>query len=265
MSAIAVGAAATGAFISSTISGNASRDAAQIQADAANQSAALQKQVYEEQKAGQEPFRQAGLTGQNQLMAYLGLGGDTGAAGYGQWASPSMTAQQFNQYQDPGYAFRLNEGLKALGNSAAARGGLLSGNAMKGITAYGQGLASEEYQNAFNRYQTSRAAALSPLQQLQGVGQAAASNQASAAGQYGTGVSNALTGAANASSAAKIAGANATVAGIGNALGAYARMNTSSSYGSPSSSNTFMPTTSAGQPWQTWSTPGELDIIDPYA
>lgn len=238
MSAVAIGASVVGAVVGSSIAGGATENAAEIQAQSARDSAAIQKQIYEEQKALQEPFRQAGLTGQNQLMAYLGLGDKT-AEGYGQWASPSMTAQQFNQYQDPGYSFRLSEGLKALDKSAVARGGLLSGNTLKGITNYGQEAASQEYQNAFNRYQTSRAAALSPLQQLQGIGQAAASNQAGYAGQYGTGVSNALTGAANAQSAAQIAGANIATQGIGNALGAYARMNTASSYGNPSYSGGY--------------------------
>ncbi len=58
--------------------------------------------------------------------------------------------------QDPGYAFRLSEGLKALDRTAAARGGLISGSAMKGAMRYGQDMASQEYQNAFNRYNANR-------------------------------------------------------------------------------------------------------------
>lgn len=210
-----VGGAILGSAI---IGGYSSNKAASTQANAAQQSLDVQKDIYEQQKSLQEPYRQAGLAGQNKLMDYLGLSGNTTNAGYGDWQNPSMTAQQFNQYQDPGYSFRLNEGLKALQSSAAARGGLLSGATLKGITNYGQGAASQEYQNAFNRYQTSRTAALSPLQQLQGVGQAAASNQASAAGQFGTGVSNALTGAANASASGTMGIANALSSGIGSYL-----------------------------------------------
>ena len=206
---------------SALIGSSASQSAAQTQADAATQAANLQYQQYQEQKALQEPFRQAGITGQNQLMSYLGLGGDTGAAGYGQWASPTLTSSQFQNYLDPGYQFRLSEGMKALDRSAASRGGLLSGGYAKGVQQYAQGLASEEYQNAFNRYQTSRAAALSPLQQLQGVGQAAASNQAAASGQYGTNVSNLMTGSASAQAAGTIGSAQAYSNALGTA-GKYA-------------------------------------------
>ena len=243
-----------GAILGSSIIGAVSSgSAADTQAQAQMQSAQIQKDIYEQQKALQEPYRQAGLEGQNRLMAYLGLG-DTSATGYGQWAAPSLTAQTFNQYQDPGYAFRMSEGLKALDRTAAARGGLLSGSAMKAAQQYGQGLASEEYQNAFNRYQTSRAAALSPLQQLQGIGQAAASNQAASAGQYGTGVASALTGAANAQAAGTMGTANAISSGLGSYLNYNQNQNLvnalrTSSYGNQ---GVYMPTTLSGQQWQTY-------------
>lgn len=53
---------------------------------------------------------------------------------------------------DPSYKWRLNQGTEALENSAAARGGLLSGNTAKGITDYAQNAASQEYGNEFNRW-----------------------------------------------------------------------------------------------------------------
>jgi hypothetical protein len=52
---------------------------------------------------------------------------------------------------DPGYAFRVQEGTKALERSAAAKGGLLSGGTGKALERYGQGLATQEYGDAFNR------------------------------------------------------------------------------------------------------------------
>jgi hypothetical protein len=117
----------------------------------------------------------------------------------------------------------MSEGLKALDKTAAARGGLLSGGALKGATAYGQGMASDEYQNAFNRYQTTRNNTLNPYQLLQGVGQAAAAGQAANLGSLGAAQQQAITGAANATSAGQIAGANMGTAGIGNALNAGAQ------------------------------------------
>lgn len=54
---------------------------------------------------------------------------------------------------DDGYAFRLQQGQQALDRSASAHGTLGGGAAIKGLTDYAQGAASQEYQSAFDRYQ----------------------------------------------------------------------------------------------------------------
>jgi hypothetical protein len=91
-----------------------------------------------------------------------------------------------DQFQrDPGYQFRLDEGLKALDRQAAARGGLISGSALKAASRYGQDYASNEYTNAFNRYQAERNAQLNPLQSLAGVGQSATNYLSNAAQNLG--------------------------------------------------------------------------------
>ena len=58
--------------------------------------------------------------------------------------------------KDPGYQFRMDEGAKAVDASAAARNGLLSGAALKAMQRYGQGYASNEFANAFNRATTNK-------------------------------------------------------------------------------------------------------------
>ena len=207
----AAGAMALGSIAGGVISAGGARDAARTQADAANSAAALQKEQFDQQMALQEPYRQAGLTGQNRLMELLGLGGNAGAAGYGQYAR-DFSMQDFQQ--DPGYAFRLGEGLKAMGHQAGARGGLISGQTMKGMENYRQGLASQEYGNAFNRYQTNRQNQLQPLGNLMSSGQAAASNQAGQAGQYGANAGNLMGQAGQSIAAGQMGAANS----IGNAL-----------------------------------------------
>ena len=214
--AIVVGSVGA-AYLTSTIGANATTKAAEIQSNAAKTTSDSAQNIYNQQEAVNKPYVEAGKTGQTQLMNYLGIGGDTGAQGYGKYATAEFTPAQFTAGQDPGYAFRMSEGLKALDKTAAARGGLLSGGALKGATAYGQGLASEEYQNAFNRYQTTRNNTLNSYQQLQGVGQAAAAGQAANLGNLGTTQANATTGAANATSAATIANANTTTGAINSA------------------------------------------------
>jgi len=188
----------------------AATQSAETQAQAAREALALQKEMYERQIGLQEPYRQAGLTGQNRLMELMGLGGNVGAAGYGKYAR-DFGMQDFQQ--DPGYAFRLAEGQKALDRQAAARGGLISGGALKAAAGYGQQMGSQEYQNAFNRYQTSRANQLQPLGNLMASGQSAASNQGSAAGQYGTAGGNLITGAGQAIGAGQLGAGQSMAAG----------------------------------------------------
>jgi hypothetical protein len=121
-----------------------------------------------------------------------------------------------SQFQaDPGYAFRLSEGQKALDRSAAARGGLISGNALKAATGYGQEMGSQEYTNAFNRYQQERAAKLQPLQSLAGVGQTTAANLGSTGAANANAMGNYMTGGAAASAAGQVGAANAITGGLG--------------------------------------------------
>lgn len=200
----------SGARSAASSQAEAANRAAEIQAQSAREAQALQKEMFDLQRAGQEPYRQAGLTGQNRLMELLGLGGNIGAAGYGKYAKDFSMAD----YQaDPGYAFRLGEGQKALERSAAARGGLISGGALKAATRYGQEMGSQEYQNAYNRYQQNRTNQLQPLGNLMASGQSAASNQGAAAGQYGVNAGNLITGAGSAMAGGVTGAGNAMAAG----------------------------------------------------
>lgn len=190
----------------------ASSKAAKAQKQAAETASAQQERMFQKQVDLQEPFLQGGMTAQNQIMQLLGIGGDPNAAGYGSAAQPFGT-QQFEQ--DPGYAFRQAEGMKALERSAAARGNLLSGSTLKGIQRFGQDLASQEYGNAFNRYQIERSARLNPLQSLMGSGQSAANTLTGAAGQLGQGLAQNEYNAGAARASGYVGGANALNQALG--------------------------------------------------
>ena len=200
--------------IAGLVGADAAKSAAQTQADSAREANALLYKMYQEQKGLQEPFRGAGITAQNRLLDLLGLSQNKGAEGYGRYAK-DFGMSDFTA--DPGYAFRLAEGQKALERNAAARGGLISGGALKAATRYGQDMGSQEYQSAFNRYQTNRANQLQPLGSLLTSGQAAASNQSAAAGNYGTQAGGNITGAGAATAAGQVGSTNA----LTNALGSY--------------------------------------------
>jgi len=212
---IAAGIGAAASVAGGVIASSGAKKAANTQAQAAQDAQAAQERMFQEQKALQEPFRQAGLTAQQQIMQLLGIGGDENAEGYGSLAKP-FGAEQFQA--DPGYAFRQAEGMRALERSAAARGNLLSGSTMRGIQRFGQDLASQEYTNAFNRYQIERNARLNPLQSLMGSGQSAANTMTGAAGQMGQNEAANLYNAGQARASGYVGQANAlggALSGIG--------------------------------------------------
>jgi len=187
---------------SSLLGSNAASNAASTQANAANRAADLQNQQYQQTRQDQMPWLQAGQRALGKLEA---------ASDYTPFGMDQFT-------QDPGYAFRLKEGQRALDASAAARGGLISGNALRAAQGYGQEMGSQEYQNAFNRYQAERQARLGPLQSLAGVGQTTANTLGQAGAANANAVGNYLTGGAAAQAAGMVGGANAVTGGLGTYL-----------------------------------------------
>ena len=234
---IATGTAllAGGMLGGAALGARASKKAASTQAAAAREGMEAQERMFERQLELQEPFRQGGLEAQNMLMRELRSPQQYQASA---GLSPAeLAGEQFNFQADPGYGFRLSEGLKALERSAAARGGLMSGGTGKALQRYGQDLASQEYSNAFQRFQADRAARaglgameygqfagersarLLPLMQQVQAGQGLTSNiagqmanlgaaQAGAAGQIGAAQAAGQMGAANAFSNAIGQGTN---------------------------------------------------------
>ena len=188
------------AILGSAVLGAASsRSAAKTQARAASQAADLQREQFDRQVELQEPWRQAGVNALRKLEA-----------------ASDYTPFGMEQFQaDPGYGFRFQQGQKALERSAAARGGLISGNTGGALQQFGQGLASQEYQNAFNRYQAERQARLGPLQSLAGVGQTATNALGQAGGAYTSGMGEALGAGAQARASGYMGAANAIGGGVG--------------------------------------------------
>ena len=131
--------------------------------------------------------------------------------GNGQMGAFGSLAQPFSmdKFQaDPGYAFRLAEGQKALERSGAAKGMSLSGAQQKALTAYGQGIGAQEYNAAYGRYQNDQSTLFNRLSGIAGTGQQA--NQY--LGQLGMNTAN--TQGNNLMGAATVAG-NAGMANAG--------------------------------------------------
>ena len=184
---------------SSLLGASAANSAANTQAAAANRSADLQYKQYQENVTRQKPFYDVGVNALPGLVK----------------ASEYTPFSMKNFQQDPGYAFRLKEGQQALDRSAARRGGLISGGALKAAQQYGQEMGSQEYTNAFNRYQAERQARLGPLQSLTGMGQTTAQQIGSAGQTMAGNVGETYMGGANARASGYLGGANAVAGGVG--------------------------------------------------
>ena len=156
-------------------------------------------------------LRGAGLT--PEQIAQLQSGQATQVpGGPGSITTPTGPDQSVFQ-QSPGYQFIRDEGQRDLGNSFAARGGAFSGNALRGLSQFNQGLASQDYDNFVNQLNT-----------MAGIGQTAANQSGNAALQTGANVGNlmAAQGDARASGIANSANiwGNA-LSGAANAFGGY--------------------------------------------
>ena len=237
---------------------NAAREAGAVQSDVADRQLALQKQQYEEGVQRQQPW----LTAGTNALARMQAGEFTQPAAFNandpRYAQPGAFSFGANDYQaDPGYAFRLSEGQRALERTAAARGGLISGTALKAASRYSGDLASQEYQNAYQRALTGYGTQVdrsntafsrgltgynadvaradtgyNRLANMAGIGQtttrelnAAGANYANTAsntlGNYGTAAGNAITGAGAATAAGQMGSANTLASALNTGVSSY--------------------------------------------
>jgi hypothetical protein len=123
-------------------------EAAKYEADKqyqiAQEANALQKEMYEQGRADLEPWRKVGSESIMRLGDMMAPGGELTEKWDKEFKPPTLT-------DDPGYAFRLEQGNQALARSAAARGGSLGGGALKAAVRYNSGMASQEYGAAYDR------------------------------------------------------------------------------------------------------------------
>jgi len=231
---VGAGIAAVG-VVSNTVSANkaskaqqqSARDANALAKQTSDDQIALQREMFNKNIELQQPAIDAGNTARSRLMQLLGL-----SAGGTDNGSLMRDFSMADFEADPGYQFRQDEGLQALERSAAARGGLLSGAALKDTARFSQGLASQEYGAAFDRFNSNRVNKMNPLLSLAGSAQtasgalgAAGQNYANAAGtalgQYSATAGQNITGAGNARASGYVGTANAINNGLGQAYNMY--------------------------------------------
>lgn len=220
-----------GAVIGGLATAYSANKAAGAQTNAANTAAATQMGMYNTTRGDLSPYRDIGAKASGELTNRLT-----------ELTSP-IKMDQAALEATPGYQFNKTQGLKAVQNSAAARGLGVSGAALKGAATFATGLADSTYQNQFNNANTNQSNAYNRLKGLIDTGANAAAGTGQAGTAAATGVSNAAIGAGN----AQAAGINATgnsIANVASNIGGYAAykgLYGGSGNNGPINSNPFAP------------------------
>jgi hypothetical protein len=197
------------ALVGAVAGSQASSRAARRQEQAANNATAEQRRQFDLLYGDQAQFREAG---QNAVRELAGL------SGY----DPAPSA--FEVMQEPGYQFGLEQGRNALEGSAAARGGLYSGRALKELTQFGNDYGTTRYGQAFDRRQQTFGNRWNRLASLAGLGQTSVQQTGGAGMGFGQMAGNNMMGAGNAQAAAGMQRANIW-GNAANQLGGYMAWN----------------------------------------
>jgi hypothetical protein len=185
------------------IGGAASKSASKTQAASADRAGQLAHEQYLQTREDQMPWLEAGEGSLDIMSPGIQPGHEF---------NRSFTLKDF--VRDPGYQFRMGEGIRGIEGTAASRGGLLSGATLRRLTRYNQDYASGEFQNSYNRYNTDLTGRFNRLASVAGVGQTANAALATAGNQYVDNASSALYGGANARASGYVGGANALGGGM---------------------------------------------------
>lgn len=273
-------AAAVGTIAGAVISGSASKSAADTQAQAAEDAAHLQNDQWNQTQANLKPYMQLGSSSISPLLSAMGYNvtqNSDGTYSYNGTNSNNILQQKYGNFtaptaaqaqSTPGYSFTLNQGLKSVQNSAAARGLGTSGAALKGASTYATGLADSTYNDVYTRalstynanantFQTNYNSAANNVNRLSGLvgnGQNAAATNGTLGAAAAGNISNTLMSGANAQASGTVGSANAlssALSGAGNTALTYGLL--SNNAGGGNSANAQV---AAADPWANSSGPG---------
>lgn len=144
-------------------------------------------------EANYQPYLATGTAANNQLGYSMGLGG----TGNGEAGSLTRAFGASDFQEDPGYQFDLKQGQAALDRVSAAKGKYFSGGAVKGLIDYNQGKANQQYQNAYERYNTNQNNMYTKLSGVAGTGLQAANGIATSGANTQQGLNSAGQNYAN--------------------------------------------------------------------
>ena len=208
-------ASAIGGITNGIIGGQAAVTAGNDVTGGYNQAMNKTQDVYNANSANYQPFIQTGQAANQQLAQGMGPNGSLGR---------QFTMSDFQQ--NPAYAFNMQQGLNAINNSQSVRGGALSGGAQKAMTGYAQQNASNEYQNAYNRFTQNQQQNYQQLAGLSGQGLSATQGLGQLGSQFSGIMNQNYIGQGNASAQEALGkagafegGVNSTMNGLGSMFG----------------------------------------------
>jgi len=205
---------------------NAAENAADTQAASQRESMAVQKAMFDKQNQQQAGYRAAGGQALSQIGAlgsgtygmYDAEGNPIGTGTGSGYLTKQFTPQDFAEGVDPGFAFRLKMGQEQAQRQANQAGGAIGGNVLAGLQDYTQGQASQEYGNAFNRFQTQRGNIYNTLASIAGLGQTSLGQTGVAGTAAGANIGQAIGNIGSAQAAGTVGAANA-IGGAAQGLG----------------------------------------------
>lgn len=243
-------------YSSSKKQAKAAENAANTQAESTRYASDMQKKMFDEVRADQKPYMQAGASAIGKMAGFNPSAYQGSAFNYNGSSNPYYSSGDFEFNESPSYQFRRQQGMDGIQSSAAAQGGLLSGSTLKALNNYNSNLASQEYgnaynqylqgeqlkqgqhqqafqnwqsqdNNAYNRYMTDQNNQYNRLKDLVGIGQNAAAGVGNAGMQTAQAVANNTMAGVGARADGMINSANARAQGtqaIGEAIGGLGRL-----------------------------------------
>ena len=209
---------------------DAAKNATRVSAQSSANAIASQERMFDKNASMSLPWRSIGERSLNEL--YYQMTGQKATEDFTPAnAGPPGQIQPFDFQADPGYQFRMDQGIQAVNRGASAAGQLDSGARNKDLIRFGQGLGSDEYGRAYNRWESQRnfdyndrQNYLNRLAAMSGTGQTAAAQTGQAASAAGAGMANTYMNFGNADNNNAIAGGNAQASGYINMANAGGNM-----------------------------------------
>ena len=220
-----ISAVAGASVVSGAMGASAAKKAAQTQADATRYAADIQKEMNDLARADLGPYRGLGYGALTQIGGgmegrqpiYDEQGNITGFQTGTGYLTGQLTPEKIKEYLDPSMEFRMKYGTQATERLGNVGGGALSGNTLRGLMDYGQGLASTEFGNAFGRAQGERKDIYNILANIAGMGQGAVNTGVNAGQSTAQSLGQLAVGGAQAQASGIVGAANALGGGIQNA------------------------------------------------